>query len=93
MACHLVTNLVRRRSIASIALAEAKARFSALVERAEAGETIEITKRGRTVAKLVPTEPPRESFDWAALHAFIAEQEPQEDSGVFVRRMRNEYRY
>ena len=76
--------------MASIPLAEAKARLSSLVERAEAGETVEITKRGRPVAKLVPTEPPREPFDWAALDAFIATLPPQSDSGQFVSDMRDE---
>lgn len=33
---------------------DAKARFSALVERAEAGRSTVITKRGRVVAKIVP---------------------------------------
>ena len=74
-------------------MAEAKARLSALVERAEAGEVVEITKRGRPVAKLVSTETPYEPFDWAALDAAIAKQKPQPDSGEFVRKMRDEYRY
>ena len=74
----------------SVPLAEAKARLSALVDRAEAGETVEITRRGRPVAKLVPTEPPREPFDWAALEAFIATLPPQPDSGEFVSQMRDE---
>ena len=79
--------------MASIPLAEAKAKLSSLVERAEAGETVEITRRGRPVAKLVPTESPREPFDWAALDAFVATLPPQEDSGEFVRKMRDDYRY
>ena len=33
---------------------DAKARFSALVERAEAGRSTVITKHGRVVAKIVP---------------------------------------
>lgn len=80
--------------MASVPLAEAKARLSALVERAEAGETVEITKRGRPVAKLVPTEPPCEPFDWAALDALHAKLTVQEESaGDFVRRMRDDDRY
>ena len=80
--------------MASIALAEAKARFSALVERVEAGETVEITKRGRTVAKIVPTQPPREPFDWAALDALHARMTMQKESaGDFIRRVRDDERY
>jgi prevent-host-death family protein len=37
-----------------VAIAEAKAHFSALVERAEAGEEIVIARRGKPVARLVP---------------------------------------
>ena len=36
---------------------EAKNRLSALLERAERGEEIVITRRGRPVAKLVPVKP------------------------------------
>ena len=35
---------------------DAKAHFSALVERAEHGRSTVITKRGRVVAKVVPAE-------------------------------------
>ncbi len=80
--------------MASMALAEAKARFSALVERVEAGETVEITKRGRPVAKMVPTEPPREPFDWAALDLLHADMPMQKESaGDFIARMRGDERY
>ena len=34
--------------------AEAKARFSEIVRRAEAGEEIVITRRGKLVARLIP---------------------------------------
>ena len=37
---------------------DAKARFSALVERAESGRSTVITKRGRVVAKIVPAGAP-----------------------------------
>lgn len=37
-----------------VAIAEAKAHFSALVERVEAGEEIVIARRGKPVARLVP---------------------------------------
>jgi len=38
------------------AVADAKARFSELLSRAEAGEEIVIHRHGKPVAKLVPTE-------------------------------------
>ena len=37
---------------------DAKARFSALVERAESGISTVITKRGRVVARIVPADAP-----------------------------------
>jgi prevent-host-death family protein len=37
-----------------VAIAEAKAHLSALVERVEAGEEIVIARRGKPVARLVP---------------------------------------
>jgi len=44
---------------------DAKARFSALVERAEAGRSTVITKHGRVVAKIIPATAPR--WDRAAV--------------------------
>lgn len=38
--------------------ADAKARFSELLARVEAGETITIHRHGKRVAKLVPASPP-----------------------------------
>lgn len=40
-------------------VADAKARFSELLARAEAGETITINRHGRPVAKMVPAEKPK----------------------------------
>ena len=44
---------------------DAKARFSALVERAQTGSATLITKRGRVVAKIVPAGSP--GWDRAAV--------------------------
>ncbi|HWA90726.1 MAG TPA: type II toxin-antitoxin system prevent-host-death family antitoxin [Rhizomicrobium sp.] len=40
----------------SVGAFEAKTHFSALLERAERGEEIVITRRGKAVAKIVPVE-------------------------------------
>ena len=40
-----------------IAAAEAKNRFAELIERAESGEEIAITRYGAVVAKIVPARP------------------------------------
>jgi prevent-host-death family protein len=37
-----------------VSIAEAKAKFASLIARAEAGETIIVTRNGRPVARLVP---------------------------------------
>lgn len=54
----------------AVNLAEAKARLSELVGRAEAGEDVQISRRGRPVVKLVAVEQPREPVDWEAIRAF-----------------------
>jgi prevent-host-death family protein len=75
-------------------LAEAKAHLSALVRGAAAGDEIEITSRGKPLARLVPVEAPRRPIDLAELQALTAEMPPQpEDSVTLLRRMRDEARY
>ena len=49
----------------TVSVYDAKAHFSALVERAESGLSTVITKRGRVVAKIVPAKAPR--WDRAAV--------------------------
>jgi prevent-host-death family protein len=39
---------------ARVSIAEAKAKFASLIARAEAGETIVVTRNGRPVARLAP---------------------------------------
>ena len=48
-------------------LADAKAQFSELVERA--GEAVCITRRGKAVAQIVAVDTPRKRVDLAALKA------------------------
>jgi len=43
----------------TVSLAEAKARLSALVDKAEAGEEIVITRHGKPVAQLSPAKKPK----------------------------------
>ena len=78
----------------SISLAEAKAHLSELVDAAEAGETICITRRGKPVAHLVAITKPRKPIDVAALRALTDRMTPQEEgAGEFMRRLRDSYRY
>lgn len=52
-----------------IALSEAKAQLTELTRRAEAGEEVVLTRRGRPAVRLVPVERPRLSDEerWARL--------------------------
>lgn len=78
----------------SINLADAKTHLSDLVERASAGEEIEIMKRGKPMAKLVPIERPRKPIDFEALRKLTeGMKKSPESAGDFVRRMRDDDRY
>jgi prevent-host-death family protein len=78
----------------SVSLADAKARLSALVEEAHAGEEVCITRHGKPMARLVPVEKPKKPIDFEALKAFADSMPYQtEGAGDFIRRMRDEDRY
>jgi prevent-host-death family protein len=80
--------------MSALNIAEAKAHFSALIERVEAGETVDIMRRGKPVATIIPKVPPRKKFDWAMIDALAASMPYQEISaGDFVRQMRDSDRY
>jgi len=55
----------------TLSVAEAKARFSALLSAVEAGEEVVITRRGKVVARLVPER----GDDAAALFRAIGSDE------------------
>ena len=74
-------------------LAQAKAQLSSLVRCAAAGDPVEITSRGKPLARLVQAQAPRRPVDLAELQALTAEMPPQpEDSATLLRRMRDEAR-
>jgi prevent-host-death family protein len=75
----------------AVSLAEAKAHLSELIDRVEAGETVEITRRGRLAARLVPPETPRKPIDVDALKR-LTDSLPLQEEG-FVRKMRDSDRY
>lgn len=74
-------------------LADAKANFSDLVGRAEAGEEIEIKRRGRPVAKIVPIEKPKKSIDYDALKVLTDRMKPSKISSVEILREMRDSRY
>jgi prevent-host-death family protein len=78
----------------TVNLADAKTRLSELVERAEAGETVRILRRGRPVAQLISIKQPRKKIDIASLRAFTDTMPKQKElARVFIRKMRNRERY
>jgi prevent-host-death family protein len=80
--------------MSSVSIAEAKAHLSEIVDRVANGEPVEITRRGKPVARIVPMAPKRQPIDVARLKA-LTDSMPfhEEGAGDFVRRMRDEDRY
>jgi prevent-host-death family protein len=75
----------------AINLAEAKARLSELVDLAQQGGEVQIMKRGKPVARLVPIQPAKSRI---AIEDLRKATEGQVISdGDAVRRMRDDYRY
>jgi len=78
----------------AINLAGAKARLSELVDRVEAGDSIDITRHGRPVARLTAVARPRKRINAAMLEALTAAMPPQpQDAADLVRSMRDGDRY
>ncbi|RJF86832.1 type II toxin-antitoxin system Phd/YefM family antitoxin [Oleomonas cavernae] len=78
----------------AINLADAKAHLSELVDRVEAGDSIDITRRGKPVARLVAVARPRKPVDAALLQALTATMpRPAQDAAGLVRSMRDGDRY
>ena len=78
----------------SINLADAKAHLSELVDRVEAGDSIDITRLGKPVARLTAVATPRKRIDATLLQSLTATMPPQGESAAdLVRSMRNGDRY
>jgi prevent-host-death family protein len=80
--------------MSAISLAEAKTRLSELVDRVVAGDSIDITRRGKPVARLTAAAKPRKPIDGALLQALTASMPSQaEGAAELVRSMRDGDRY
>ena len=78
----------------AVSLADAKARLNELIDRVEAGESIDIMRRGRSVARLVAIPRDRQPIDLAMLQALTATLAPHKSgSADLVRSMRDGDRY
>jgi prevent-host-death family protein len=77
-----------------VTVAEAKAHLSELIERAERGEPVRITRRGKPVARLTGVERPIKPIDLDALRALTGSQPLQpESTQSWLRGVRDEERY
>ncbi|MBZ9760522.1 type II toxin-antitoxin system prevent-host-death family antitoxin [Mesorhizobium sp. CA8] len=77
-----------------INLADAKAHLSELVDRVEAGDSIDIIRRGKPVARLTAVARPRKPIDIALLRSLTAGMPAQSQSAAgLVRSMRDGDRY
>ncbi|HEY1364299.1 MAG TPA: type II toxin-antitoxin system prevent-host-death family antitoxin [Xanthobacteraceae bacterium] len=77
-----------------VTLADAKAHLSRLIDRAVAGDTVRITRRGRPVAQISAIERPRRPIDPSVLRALTDAVPIQRESArELLRRMRDQDRY
>jgi len=80
--------------MSAISLAEAKAHLSELVDRVEAGDSIDITRRGKRVARLTAVAAPRKPIDLAALQSLTSVMPASSPTAAdLVRAMRDGDRY
>jgi prevent-host-death family protein len=80
--------------MAAVNLADAKAHLSELVDRVEAGDSIDITRRGKPVARLTAVAGPRKRIDAALLRSLTAAMPFQSGNAAdLVRSMRDGDRY
>ena len=78
----------------AIDLADAKAHLSELVDRVEAGDSIDITRCGKRVARLTAVARPRKRIDAALLQSLTETMSPQpQDAASLVRSIRDGDRY
>jgi prevent-host-death family protein len=76
--------------MSAVNLPDAKAHLSELLDRVEAGDSIEITRRGKPVARLTAAAKRRKRVDLAALQALTDTMPAQaQDAAGLVRSMRD----
>ena len=75
-------------------LKDAKARLSELIERAQAGEIVSISRRGKVVAQLTASPAARRSIDLDSLRALTARlPRADREAGELIRELRDDARY
>jgi prevent-host-death family protein len=77
----------------TVSLVEAKTQLSKLVDKAETGETVVITRHGRPVAHIIPAKQPKERIPLEELDAFRATLPARKgSSAAALRKLRDEGR-
>jgi prevent-host-death family protein len=77
--------------MSTFSVAEAKARMSELLDRAEKGEKVVITRRGEPVVELAPVLRAKPGIDFARLRALRAAMpKAKTPADKLVRKMRDE---
>ena len=80
--------------MSTVNLADAKTHLSELVTQAEAGETVRILRRGKSVAQLTAISSVRKPINITLLTSVTEGIRPQEENaGDFIRAMRDGDRY
>ena len=83
-----------RNVMSDVSLADAKSRLSELIDRVETGDTVNITRRGKPVARLTAVRLPKKRIDGAMLRALTASMlKHAPDDPQLVRSMRDDDRY
>jgi prevent-host-death family protein len=81
--------LVIRKTMVTVNLAQAKAKFSELIDKVEGGEGVIITRHGKPVARLAPIEQPKKPVrSLAAFRATVPRWGTS--SAKLLRQMRDE---
>jgi prevent-host-death family protein len=78
----------------NVNLADAKAHLSELVEKAAAGDSVQILRRGKPIAQITAVKAPRLGIDPGTLQSVTDLMPRQSESARdMVRRMRDEDRF
>lgn len=77
----------------TVSVAQAKAHLSELLAQVEMGEELQISRRGRAIARLVPEpkEVANSPFDFDALAAFVDGQAATAGNSVVAMRTQDSY--
>jgi prevent-host-death family protein len=86
--------VIRLFVMEEVTVAEEKAHLSELIDRAERGEPVRITRRGKLVARLTGVERQVKPIDLNGLRALTGSQPAQgEPARSWLRSVRDEERY